>query len=110
MLRRPSIRIFGTRDATVQGSAAAFWLVLMLAVIVGGGPAVSGFPALMQALIPPGLIAAQAEGARASAEVELPLNERFGPSLYAPQLLTPVSSRALPNWLAARVARQRPAR
>src|ERR1700679_582636 len=107
MPRRPSIRIFGTRDATVQGAVAAFWLVLMLAVVVGGAPALSGFPTLVRALVPADTIAARADSGQASEAVDVALSERFPKSAYASQLLTPLTPGAYPDWLAARIARPR---
>jgi hypothetical protein len=103
MLRRRLILTFKTRDATLQGAGAAFWLVLLLAVAMGGGRAVSGIPALANALIPPGLIAAQAKNEAPPDAVVLTLDERFPPSPYASQVLTPVAPHRYPKWLAARI-------
>jgi polysaccharide deacetylase 2 family uncharacterized protein YibQ len=104
MSRRPLILRREARDATLQSAGAAFWLVLMLALAVGGGRAVSGFPALVDTLIPPGLMAAQAQGDASPKRVDLALRERFPASIYAPQWLTPVAARGFPDWLNARIA------
>jgi uncharacterized protein len=99
MPRRPLI--LTSRDATLQGAGVAFWFVLLLAIGVGGERAVSGAPALVDALIPPGLMAAQAESK--ALPVVLTLHERFAASEYASQVLTPVASHGYPDWLAARI-------
>jgi len=101
MPRRPLI--LASRDATLQGAGIVFWLVLLLAAAMGGARAVSGFPALANALIPPGLMAAQASSEATSGAVVLALRERFAASVYASQVLTPVASHGYPDWLAARI-------
>jgi uncharacterized protein len=87
-------------DATLQG--AAFWLLLSLAVGVGGMRALSGLPLLLNMLVPPDLMAAQAESASSNG-VSMKLHERFPVSAYAPQWLTPVGRQPMPDWLAARI-------
>jgi hypothetical protein len=89
----------GRAEGALQG--AAFWLLLLLAVGVGGMQALSGLPLLLNMLVPPGLMAAQAESAAPGATMSL--HERFPDSVYAPQWLTPVGGQAMPNWLAARL-------
>ena len=44
-----------------RGGEVAFGLALALALIGGGARALSGMPALATVLIPPGLLAAEAE-------------------------------------------------
>jgi hypothetical protein len=102
MLRWPLILEFKGRDAALQGARVVFWLVLLLAIAMGGGRAVSGIPALANALIPPGLIAAQARSETPPDAVVLTLTERFAPSAYASQVLMPVERHGYPKWLAAR--------
>jgi polysaccharide deacetylase 2 family uncharacterized protein YibQ len=95
--------ILRKRDATLQGAGAVFWLLLLVAVAVGGERALSGLPALLDILAPPGLMAARAENAPPPPRtVRLDLTERFSASPYAPQWLFPVSSQAYPAWLARR--------
>jgi hypothetical protein len=86
-------------EATLQ--VAAFWLVLLLALGVGGMRALVGLPLLANMLIPPDLMAAQADAP--PPHVGQALNEAFPESAYAPQWLTPVERQAIPAWLAARV-------
>jgi hypothetical protein len=99
MTARPSIR--RRRDARLH--SAAFWLLLVLAVAVGGMRALEGAPALLQMLVPPGLLAAEAQSV-AQPRVALPLTERFPVSPYSPQWLTPVEAGSMPDWLAARLS------
>jgi len=89
----------GRTEAALQ--AAAFWLVLLLAVGVGGMRALSGLPLLANMLLPPGLMAAQADAP--PPHVGQALGERFPESAYAPQWLTPVERRTMPAWLAERM-------
>jgi hypothetical protein len=103
MLRKGLILERMNGDPALQGAGAAFSLVLLLAIAMGGARAVSGIPALMNALIPPGLIAAEARSAALPDTVVLTLDERFPASPYASQVLTPVSSHGYPKWLAAQV-------
>ena len=100
----------GSRDATLQGAGAVFWLALLLAIAMGCTRAVLGIPALVDALIPPGLIAAQARSEAAPDAVVLTLRERFPTSTYAPQVLTPIASHNYPDWLATRIDYGRAAR
>lgn len=81
----------------------AFWLVLALAIILGGGSALRGAPALARLLVPPGLIAAEAGDAAPSRDVSLPLRVTANASAYQPQVLTPVASHGFPAWLMDRI-------
>jgi uncharacterized protein len=91
------------RDATLQSGGAAFWLLLLLALAVGGMRALAGLPALVDTLLPSGLMAAQAEYSDSQHAIAMKLDERFAPSRYAPQWLTPVSSQNYPDWLSQRM-------
>jgi uncharacterized protein len=103
MPRRPLILPIRSRDATLQGAGVAFWLVLLLAVAMGGARAISGAPTLIDALIPPGLMAAQAKSDASPGTLVLSLQERFPASDYASQVLTPLAAHGYPDWLSARV-------
>ncbi len=103
MPRRRLILRRKTRDATLQSASVAFWLLLLLAVAVGGIPALTGLPALMGTLVPPGLMAARAESEHPLG-VRLTLRERFPASEYAPQWLTPVGGARMPAWLSERIS------
>lgn len=88
-------------DKVLVGAEAIFWLVLVLAVGFGGMHAVSGLPALMSLLVPPGLMAAEA-GPPDNARVSFPVTVRADNGLYAPHVLA--AGPGFPQWLQARVA------
>ncbi len=92
------------RDATLRGAEAAFWFVLVLAIGVGGGRAVAGLPVLASALLPSGLLAAEAQGERPSNDVTLPVRMNANPSVFAPAVLLPVVSHDFPAWFFDRAA------
>ncbi|MGH6870989.1 MAG: divergent polysaccharide deacetylase family protein [Rhizomicrobium sp.] len=95
--------ILGVRDPSRQAGRAAFWLLLVLALAVGGSHALSGFPALVQSLVPSGMMAAQAEHLGAAPVAHARLDEGFPASRYSPQWLTPVAAHAYPAWLSMRL-------
>lgn len=83
------------------GVEAIFWLVLALAVALGGRYALAGMPMLMSALVPPGLMAAEA-GPPVKAVAAFPITVRADSGLYAPRVLA--AGPGFPQWLEARVA------
>ena len=93
---RIAIRRFRAADA-------AFWLVLTLAVSVGGLRAVEGVPAFARLLVPPGLMAAEASAVEPAHVAWLPLEVPAQASPFAPAVLSPVAAHAMPEWLAWRV-------
>ncbi len=95
--RRPPPALFA-------GATAAFWIVLALAAGIGGGRAVAGLPVLLSAIVPPGVIAAQASDAPREPFAALEVTEAFAPSRFAPQVLYPLAAGEFPDWLTARRA------
>ena len=91
------------KDTSRLPGEMAFWLVLALAIVVGGGSALRGAPALARLLVPPGLMAAQAENASPARDVSLAIRVAANASPYSPQVLTPVASRGFPDWLMERI-------
>jgi len=93
------------RKHAFRGTAAdaVFWLVLVLAVAVGGPRAAEGVPAFARLLVPPGLMAAEANPAGPAHRVRLALAVPDRASLFAPQVLSPVESHLPPAWLAWRI-------
>jgi polysaccharide deacetylase 2 family uncharacterized protein YibQ len=83
------------------GVEAIFWLVLALAVALGGRYALAGMPMLMSALVPPELMAAEA-GPPTKAVAAFPITVRADSGLYAPRVLA--AGPGFPQWLEARVA------
>jgi len=81
----------------------AFWLLLVLALLLGGARAVLGLPNLAATLLPPGLMAAHARPEEPASRVTLALAGDFAPSRYSPQVLTPVPGNGFPAWLTERV-------
>ena len=88
-------------DLPLLGAEAAFWFVLVLAIGFGGMRALSGMPALMNQLVPPGLMAAEA-GPPNHATVTFPVAVRVDSGLYAPRVLA--AGPGFPQWLQARIA------
>ena len=106
MPRRRVIRKSPSRP-TRAAIEAAFCLVLLLAVLVGGGSAISGLPQLASLLVPPGLMEAKAREpavTNASFAVDIPASGRP----YATQVLE--AGQGFPDWLEERVAFFRDAR
>ncbi|HEV2562400.1 MAG TPA: divergent polysaccharide deacetylase family protein [Rhizomicrobium sp.] len=97
------------RSKKPDAGHVAFWLVLALAIGVGGGSALSGLPALAGLLIPPGTMAAQAQGDLPLPEVSLPIRVAANTGFYSPQVLTPVSAHGFPDWLLQRMGLMRSA-
>jgi polysaccharide deacetylase 2 family uncharacterized protein YibQ len=95
------------RDASRVPGEIAFWLVLVLAVAVGGGSVVNGAPALADLLVPPGLMAAEAQSARPASDVSLPVQLAANTNPYTPQVLTPVPAHGFPDWLMESIRRFR---
>jgi hypothetical protein len=85
-----------------RGGDAAFVLALTLALIGGGTRALSGLPALATVLIPPGLLAAEANDEPQSSDVTLKVSARGPPSQFAPEVLEPVEEHGFPDWFARR--------
>jgi hypothetical protein len=88
-------------DTVLLGAEAVFWCMLVLAIGLGGLRAVSGMPALMSLLLPPGLMAAEA-GPPDNAGVMFPVAVRADSGLYAPHVLA--AGKGFPQWLQARIA------
>lgn len=88
-------------DRALLGAEAVFWFVLVLAIGFGGMQAASGLPALMNLLLPPGLMAAEA-GPPDNARVVFPVAVRADSGLYAPRVLA--AGQGFPQWLQARIA------
>jgi hypothetical protein len=63
MVRPKPIRVATTsrsQRALIRSTQAGFWLVLALAVGLGGSQAASGGPTLLGVILPPGIVAANA--------------------------------------------------
>ncbi|HSM97043.1 MAG TPA: divergent polysaccharide deacetylase family protein [Rhizomicrobium sp.] len=99
MIRKANRR--HSADKALVGAEAIFWLVLALAIGLGGMRAVSGLPGLMSVLLPPGLMAAEA-GSPDDARVSFPVTVRADNGLYAPHVLA--AGPGFPQWLQARIA------
>ena len=76
--------------------------MLALAVGLGGISARDGFSAFMRAVLPSAIMEAQADVQGPAREIVLPLHLPAEPSRFAPQVLTPLPSRGLPDWLVER--------
>jgi hypothetical protein len=85
-----------------RGGDAALVLVLMLALIGGGARALSGLPALATVLIPPGLLATEANDEPQSSDVTLKVSASAPQSEFAPEVLEPIQGHGFPDWLAHR--------
>ena len=98
------IRRAGRRAGRIdlRPAEGAFWLVLMLAIALGGARAGDGFPALIGLFLPAGIMEAQADVQGPSERITLPVHVPGATNFYAPQVLTPVPSRGLPDWLVTR--------
>ena len=73
MQRRKVIRGRQARGQRLRGIDAVFWLLLALAVIVGGEQALDELPRLAETVVPPGLMATQAKEPPSSSFVSLPV-------------------------------------
>jgi polysaccharide deacetylase 2 family uncharacterized protein YibQ len=102
MRRRLSIR--AKKDPALLGAEAVFWMLLVLACVVGGGRAIRGAPALVETLVPPGLMSAEASDDLPPGTAALAFREQFQPSVFSPAVLTPVAAHGFPDWLVQRMA------
>ena len=82
-----------------RGGDVAFALVLVLALIGGGARALSGLPALATVLVPPGLLAAEANDEPLAPNVTLEVSPSVPPSAFSPEVLEPVAAHRFPDWL-----------
>ena len=89
--------------ALMQGADVAFFVLLGLAVAVGGAKAVDGIPSLLAIVAPSGIAAAQASSPPPEPFAALTLSAPVEPSPFAPQVLFPVVAHDYPDWLMARV-------
>jgi polysaccharide deacetylase 2 family uncharacterized protein YibQ len=80
-----------------------FWGLLAVAMVLGGGEAVSGLPRLAGLLMPEGPAAAEANSDVAYGQFDRPLGRA---SRYQPVVLQPVQSHAMPDWMAMRQGAQ----
>ena len=87
----------------IQGADVAFFVLLGLAVVVGGAKAIDGIPALVAIVAPGGIAAAQASSPPPEPFAALTLSTPVEPSAFAPQVLFPVVTHDYPDWLMARV-------
>jgi polysaccharide deacetylase 2 family uncharacterized protein YibQ len=105
MSRTPTIRGRKTRrrdDPALRGAEAVFWFVLVLAVSLSGAQAVSGMPVLAGLLLPPGMMAAEADAAPPSRHITFPIEIADSGQPYSPQVLA--AGPGYPQWLQARIA------
>jgi polysaccharide deacetylase 2 family uncharacterized protein YibQ len=104
MRRRRLILARHKSDPTLWGAEAVFWLLVVLAIGVGGERALRGAPVLAGMLVPPGLMSAQASDdlppGTAAQPIHLPSHE----SDFAPVVLMPVAAHGFPDWLVQRIA------
>ena len=70
-----------------------FWLVLVLAVMVGG-ERLLGVPRLAAALVPPGLVATQANETVPQASASKRLNLSDSSPVFSPQVIEPLQAHA----------------
>lgn len=104
MRRRRLILAKDKRDPALWGAEAVFWMLVVLAVAVGGVRAVDGAPALAQMLVPPGLMSAQASDDLPPGTAALPIQLPTRASAFSPAVLTPVAAHGFPDWLTQRIA------
>lgn len=91
------------RASDLRAAEAAFWLVFVLAVALGGAQAAAGLPALIGVFLPQGFMAAQADVQGPAARIVLPVHLPNSASTYGPHVLSPVTARGFPDWLVERV-------
>ena len=86
----------------------AFALLFGGGLVLGGGAALAGIPRLLDAVTPD--MAAQAGVSRAQNVSRFVLPDGFAPSRFTPQVLYPVTTAPMPDWLveAMRVAKVGP--
>ena len=86
--------------ALLEGADTAFWVMLGVAIVLGGGRAVGGIPSLVSAILPPGVVAAQASDARPIVGVNLRVALTDAKSSnFSPQVLYPIRAHEFPDWL-----------
>jgi polysaccharide deacetylase 2 family uncharacterized protein YibQ len=88
--------------ALMQGADAAFCVLALAAVVIGGSHALAGLPALASIIVPDGVAPAEASSAPQEPFAALRLAGAIAPSPYAPQVLYPIATHPYPAWLAAR--------
>jgi uncharacterized protein len=107
MYRLKPIRVIAKKRpprALMGGADAAFWLVLLLALGIGGSRALAGAPTLLGIILPSGVVAAEASNAPHDSAVRLRIEPPTAASAFAPQVLYPIVAHAFPEWLTARAA------
>jgi polysaccharide deacetylase 2 family uncharacterized protein YibQ len=87
------------RGSRLRGFELVFWLLLILAVLVGGEQALKGHPQLAATFVPPGLMATQANETAPQASAFMRLTASDSPSLSPPQVIKPLQAHAPPGWL-----------
>jgi polysaccharide deacetylase 2 family uncharacterized protein YibQ len=102
MRRKHLIRLKG--DPALLGVEAVFWMLVILAVAVGGDRAINGAPMLAAMLVPPGLMSAQASDDLPPGTAALSFDTQFQASEFSPVVLTPVAAHGFPDWLMQRIA------
>jgi polysaccharide deacetylase 2 family uncharacterized protein YibQ len=103
MQRRNVIRGRRARGQRLRGVDGVFWLLLVLACILGGEQAIDGLPRLATIVVPPGLMATEAREPAAQAAVSVPLDGSRATSLFSPQVLQPLQTHDLPSWFRAAI-------
>jgi polysaccharide deacetylase 2 family uncharacterized protein YibQ len=88
--------------ALMQGADAAFCALALAAIVIGGGHALEGLPALAAIIVPAGVVPAEASSAPHEPFAALRLASDIVPSPYAPQVLYPIATHPYPGWLTAR--------
>lgn len=86
----------------MRPAEATFWLVLVLAIVLGGARAGEGLPALIGMFLPSGVVAAQADVQGPAKRIVLPVHLPDATNVYTPEVLTPVPAHGLPAWLVMR--------
>ncbi len=86
----------------MRAAEAAFYVVLTLAVVLGGNQALRGVPALVGLMLP-NMSKAEASVPSREPSVVLALAAPPAPAPFAPQVLYPVASQDYPEWLQARL-------
>ena len=87
--------------ALFEAANLVFGALLLFAVGIGGARAVTGIPALLAIVLPPGVVAANASPTPQEPFASLLIEPPPPPGRYAPQVLYPVTAHAFPAWLTA---------
>jgi polysaccharide deacetylase 2 family uncharacterized protein YibQ len=82
-----------------HGGEVALGVTLVIALMGGGSRALSGLPALATVLVPPGLLAAEANDDPGTSDVTVPVRTDVPASSFAPEVLEPVVANSFPDWL-----------